>query len=124
MLDVVGSERAVLLILANAIGVFCRIAERALVEVGCAAAADVEHDQPNGAADRSIRPVTGTKGVSPSIHADFARNWTVDDYQRRSHVGSCLHAIEVERSIGQSQHGGAHYGGVLGLAASHHHVDG
>ena len=113
-----------LLVLANAISVFCRIAERAFIEVGRAATSDIEHNQPNGAANRSIRPVAGTEGIGTPIHTDLARNRTVDDYQRRSHVGRGLHTIEIERGIGQSQQSSPHYGSVFGFATSHDHVDG
>jgi hypothetical protein len=124
MFNLVGSERAVFLVLANAISVFCRIAERAFIEVGRTATSDIEHNQPNGAANRSIRPIAGTEGIDAPIHTDLTRDRTVDDYQRRSHVGRGLYAIEVERGIGQSQHSGPHYGRVFGFATSHDHVDG
>jgi mono/diheme cytochrome c family protein len=62
--------------------------------------------------------------VCTPIHTDLARDRTVDDYQRRSHVGCGLYAIEIERGIGHSQHSGPHYGRVFGFATSHDHVDG
>jgi hypothetical protein len=39
-------------------------------------------------------------------------------------VGRGLYAIEIERGIGQSQHGGPHYRRVFGFATSHDHIDG
>src|SRR5262249_18551622 len=120
----IGSQRAILLVLADAIGIFCWVAERAFVEIGCAPAADVEHDQANGATDRGICSVARPESIGTSIHANCARNWTVDDYQRGSHVGRGLHAIEVERSARQRLHGGAYNWGVFRLAAGHDHIDG
>ena len=81
VLDMVGSERAVLLVLANAVAVLRGIAERALVEIGRASTADIKHDQPNCAADGGIGPVAGAEGIGAAVHADLARNRTVDDHQ-------------------------------------------
>src|SRR5262245_9841639 len=78
VLDVIGGERARLLVLADAVGVLGGIAEGAFVEVGRASAANVEHDEANGAADRGIGPVSGAEGIGAAVHANRARNRTVN----------------------------------------------
>jgi hypothetical protein len=49
-------DRSSVVYLRPAGGVLCRIAERALVKVGCASPANVEHDHPNCAADGGNLP--------------------------------------------------------------------
>ena len=72
MFDMVGSQRTVVLVLANGIGILCGIAESAFVEVRRPPAANVQHDQPNGTTDRGICSVAGTESICASIHADCA----------------------------------------------------
>src|SRR5262245_30844886 len=122
--DMVWGERTVLLVLANAVGVLGRIAKGALVEVGRPAPANVEHDEANGAANGGIGPVAGAERIRAAVHADRAGNRAVDDHQRRRQVGRRLHAVEIERWVGESEHGGTYHRGVFGFAAGHDHVDG
>src|ERR1700692_4269662 len=70
VLDMIGSKRAVLLLLANTVAVLRGIAERALVEFRRMTAADVKHDQANRAANGGICPIAGTEGIRAAVHAD------------------------------------------------------
>ena len=84
----------------------------------------MQHNQPDRSADRSGCAVARTERIAAAVHADLPSNRTVDNHKRRSHVGRCLHTVQVEGRVGQCQRRSLHNGRVFRLATRYHHVDG
>ncbi|MDT4849015.1 hypothetical protein FQZ97_831240 [compost metagenome] len=124
VLHVIRRQRALQFVLADAVGVFAGVTQRALVQVAGPAAAHVEHDEAQGPADGGVGAVAGAEGVDAAVHADFAGDRPVDHEQGRGHVRGCLHPVEVEGLVGNGLYARQHHRRVFGLAAGHHHVDG
>src|SRR5437762_3214281 len=72
---------AIALVLGEAEGVLAGIAECRAVDGAGNAAADVAHDQLQGAADRGVGAVALAQRIDARIHADLARHRAVDDDQ-------------------------------------------
>ena len=79
---VVGRERALLLVLGDAIAVLARVAQRALVEQSRPAPSDVEQHKAQRAPDRGVGAIAGAEDIAARVHADFPAHGTVDDEER------------------------------------------
>src|SRR5258708_15042399 len=71
VLDVVRSERAVELVLCDAVAVLARVPERALVEIGRPSTADVKHDQTDGPSDGRVGAISRSESILAAGHANF-----------------------------------------------------
>src|SRR3546814_6408948 len=79
------------------------MAERRLVEVAGPAAADVEQDHPDRAADGRVGAIAGAEAVMPGVHADLLADRTVHHQERRHHMRRRLHAVEIEGLIAERE---------------------
>src|SRR2546422_4955986 len=87
-----------------------------MINVGGArpGAADVDHEQPERAPDRGVRPVAGTEDAEGAVEADPGTDRAVHDDQRRGEVRRGGHAVQVERRVTRALGGGDHDGEILG----------
>ncbi|MNC84731.1 hypothetical protein D3C83_02960 [compost metagenome] len=120
---VVGRERARFLVLGDAVSVFPRVSQCALVEQPRPAAADVEQHEAQRAADGGVGAVARAEHIAAGVHADRAAHRPVHHQQRTRHVSRGLHAVQVEARIAQGEQRCFDHRGVFGPAAGHHHVD-
>ena len=61
--------------------------------------ADIQHHQPDGAADGRVGPVARAEGIGTAIHADLPRHWPVHDDQGRGHMRRRLYPVQVEGGV-------------------------
>ena len=112
-----------LLVLTDAKRVASGMAERRHRDLARPSAPDVDHQEPQRAADRRVRAVAGAEDSEPAVEADAPPNRSVDDDERRREMCRRRDPMEVEGWIAGALGGGNDHRKVFGPTPGQHGVD-
>ncbi len=122
-LHMVGSERARLLVLRDAVGVAAGPAEGRHADHARRRPADVDPAQAHRPADGRVRPPAGTENAGPRVDVERGADRAVHDHQRRDRIRRAGDAEQAEALVAHRLDRGDHHREILGAAACHHRVD-
>src|SRR3990172_104994 len=118
-LDMVGLPGAILLVLAEAHGVFSRPAESRTVRVAWITAANRDENQPYRAADGRVGTKARSEHTRVAIDVELFSNRSVEQERRADVAGGRLHAVKIETRLADRFDGGDNDWQILRQAAGH-----
>src|SRR6266542_3170114 len=113
-----------LLVLADAVGVAAGMAEGGHGNLTRPGAPEIDHDEPEGAADGGIGAEAGAKDTGRAVDTQSLADGTVHDDQRRRGIRRARLPVEIEGRIAGRLDDGKHDGKVVRTTPGHDGVDG
>src|SRR5262249_55351587 len=119
----IGQPGALLLVLAEAPGLFSWPTERRPVRLPGKTATDSDEYQANGPSDRRVRPISGPEHPCIAVDVELLPNGTINQEGRTNVSSGRLHSIEIEARLAHRLDGSDDNRQILRQTTCHDRVD-